>query len=254
VTRSDGEPTLITSVQRALRLLEEVSRYPAGTSAKSLARRTGIALPTAYHLLRTLVHEGYLVKLDDGGFVVGDQVADVYSSSRDQVTRSRVRSVMAGLREKVSAATYLARYDEGEIDVFEIVDNVRTPRVDMWADFRETAHATALGKCLLSALSEQERADHFNRYPPTGLTPRTVTRVQDLVQRRGLPGTANLVLDSQEYALGAACLAAPVQGADQPLALAISFPARKLSEAPAYAKPLSSAASEVARTFALAAA
>uniref|UniRef100_UPI0038CD6E1C helix-turn-helix domain-containing protein n=1 Tax=Saccharopolyspora oryzae TaxID=2997343 RepID=UPI0038CD6E1C len=39
-----GEPTLITSVQRALRLLEAVSEQPSGTTAKNLSRRTGIAL------------------------------------------------------------------------------------------------------------------------------------------------------------------------------------------------------------------
>lgn len=52
--------TLIGSVQRAMRLLEAVAGHECGAPAKQLARETGLALPTTYHLLRTLVHEGYL--------------------------------------------------------------------------------------------------------------------------------------------------------------------------------------------------
>ena len=47
----DGGPTLITSVQRALRLLEAVSAHENGAPAKKLARETGLPLATAYHLL-----------------------------------------------------------------------------------------------------------------------------------------------------------------------------------------------------------
>ncbi len=75
--RSDGTPgadppsaTLIGSVQRAMRLLECVAGHPHGAPAKQLARETGLALPTAYHLLRTLVHEGYLHR-DKGLFFLG---------------------------------------------------------------------------------------------------------------------------------------------------------------------------------------
>ncbi|MCZ9336989.1 helix-turn-helix domain-containing protein, partial [Streptomyces sp. TRM76130] len=46
--------TLIGSVRRAMRLLECVARHRYGAPAKQLARETGLALPTAYHLLRTL--------------------------------------------------------------------------------------------------------------------------------------------------------------------------------------------------------
>lgn len=242
-----GEPTLITSVQRALRLLEAVSEQPAGTTAKHLSRRTGIALPTTYHLLRTLVHEGYLEKLDDGAFIIGEQVAGLHSAAPGQGLRSRIRSVMTELRDDLNAAVYLARYDDGEVVVTDIVDSPRTPRVDTWADFKEAAHATAIGKCLLSGLSRAERADHFDRYPPADLTPRTITRIRDLIDGPEHP----VVTDSEEYSLGTACMAAPVLGTGSPMTLAISFPARKLTGTGAFVPPLCAAAGEISRTLAL---
>ncbi|MGP4015528.1 IclR family transcriptional regulator [Saccharopolyspora sp. 5N708] len=235
-------------MQRAFRLMEAVGEHPGGTTAKNLARRTGIALPTAYHLLRTLVHEGYLRKLDDGAFIIGAQVAGLHFAAQGQGLRSRIRAVMATLREDLNAASYLARYREGEVEVAEIVDSPRTPRVDTWADFRQAAHATAIGKCLLSGLSRSERADHLTRYPPADLTPRTITRIHDLVNGSLPP----VVTDSEEYSLGTACLAAPVIATDGPVTLAISFPARKLAATKAYAMPLRSAAGEISRTLALA--
>ncbi|CAM5337242.1 hypothetical protein SAVIM338S_01008 [Streptomyces avidinii] len=59
-------PTLIGSVQRALRLVEAM-HAEGGVTAKRLARITGIPLPTVYHLLRTLSHEGY-VRREGGAF------------------------------------------------------------------------------------------------------------------------------------------------------------------------------------------
>ncbi|WP_433138742.1 helix-turn-helix domain-containing protein [Actinomadura nitritigenes] len=65
-------PTLIQSVQRALRLLEAVADEP-GAPAKKLARVTGLPLPTAYHLLRTLAHENYL-RTERGGWHLGTEI------------------------------------------------------------------------------------------------------------------------------------------------------------------------------------
>lgn len=245
----DGEPTLITSVQRALRLLEAVGEHPGGTTAKYLARRTGIALPTTYHLLRTLAHEGYVEKLGDGSYIVGDGVDGLHASSRGQVLRNRVRAVMADLREELGAAIYLARYHDGEVQVSDIVDSRRAPRVDVWADFRDAAHATAIGKCLLSGMSRQQRADHFSRYPPAGLTPRTFTRVRDLVDGAR---TSSIVLDSEEYSLGVACMAAPVRVGGGPATLAISFPVQRLPVSGELVGPLSDAAGRITRMLAVA--
>ena len=61
-----AQPTLISSVQRALRLLEAVAASADAVPAKKLARLTGLPLPTTYHLLRTLVYEGYLRKAENG--------------------------------------------------------------------------------------------------------------------------------------------------------------------------------------------
>ncbi|MBW5483879.1 helix-turn-helix domain-containing protein [Streptomyces bambusae] len=71
-THKDSAPTLIGSVQRALRLLEAMNAEGEVT-AKRLSRVTGIPLPTVYHLLRTLTHEGYVLR-EGGAFRLSDHL------------------------------------------------------------------------------------------------------------------------------------------------------------------------------------
>ncbi|OEJ30713.1 helix-turn-helix domain-containing protein [Streptomyces subrutilus] len=70
--QKDSTPTLIGSVQRALRLLEAMNAE-GGVTAKRLARLTGIPLPSVYHLLRTLSHEGYVLR-EGGSFRLSDDL------------------------------------------------------------------------------------------------------------------------------------------------------------------------------------
>ena len=77
--------TLIGSVQRAMRLLEAVADHAYGAPAKQLAREVGLALPTAYHLLRTLTHEGYL-RREKGLFFLGEAAERLSSDAARQKT------------------------------------------------------------------------------------------------------------------------------------------------------------------------
>jgi len=63
----DAEPTgLIRSVSRALRIIERVAASPRPVPVKVIARQCELNLATAYHLVRTLCYEGYLVRLASG--------------------------------------------------------------------------------------------------------------------------------------------------------------------------------------------
>ncbi|WP_441245894.1 helix-turn-helix domain-containing protein [Kitasatospora sp. McL0602] len=86
-------PTLIASAQRALRLLEAVARYPRGATAKQLARDTGLALGTAYHLLRTLVHDRYLERRE-GHYLTGPAVAGLTREESPTAGRGRLDRVV----------------------------------------------------------------------------------------------------------------------------------------------------------------
>jgi IclR family acetate operon transcriptional repressor len=245
----DG-PTLISSVQRAFRLLEAVSAHENGAPAKQLARETGLPLATAYHLLRTLVHDGYIRKVD-GAFVLGDKLQTLHTAGRGQALLSRVRPTLAALRDECATAAYLTFYEDGEIRVAEIVDGPRAPRVDLWVGFEDAGHATALGKSVLRELDDDSRKDYLSRHALADLTPRTITSAPELLRRLDSSPVAPAVMDLEEYALGTVCVAVPVYSGDTLGSLGVSLPAERLPRLERILARLIPTASRVTRSLSL---
>ena len=199
-------PTLIQSVQRALRLLEVLAEHGGRARAKELARASGLPLATTYHLLRTCAHEGWLQRLDDGSYVLGHRIDVVRRHGAAARGLALARPALEWLRDQLSGAVYVARYVDGEIVVTEIVDSPRAPRIDLWVGVHDAGHATALGKCILGQLPPADRADYLGRHPLHDLTPRTVVDRH----RLRLPAPGEVAVDDGEYAVGVCCLAAAV--------------------------------------------
>ncbi|MEV6962643.1 IclR family transcriptional regulator C-terminal domain-containing protein [Streptomyces sp. NPDC051207] len=218
--------TLIGSVQRAVRLLERVAAHEHGAPAKQLARETGLALPTTYHLLRTLVYEGYL-RRDKGLFFLGSAAERLSRSGARQKRRSTIVDALAHWRDMLGVPVYYAMYRDGEIDVMCVSDSPGTPAVEEWADFRETGHAHAIGQCLLSQLDDSARRDHLKRYPVRPLTPYTVRDSHSLLRRLERIRRMEPVYERQEYALGTVCAAVPITVAATAATMAISMPAHQ---------------------------
>ncbi|MET4924412.1 IclR family transcriptional regulator C-terminal domain-containing protein [Streptomyces sp. PSRA5] len=218
-------PTLIGSVRRALRLLESAGAHPNGAPAKQLAREAGLPLPTAYHLLRTLTHEGYL-RREKGVFFLGDAVDRLVSGAGPRLgpARRTMAESMEHCRDLIGAPVYFAIYREGEIEIVAVADSPAAPAVAEWADFRETAHAHAIGQCLLSQLDEDARRDHLDRHPVGPLTPFSVADRRTLLSRLAAMGRTGPVLERQEYVLGQVCAAVPIRAGATVAALATSVP------------------------------
>lgn len=223
----DSEPTLIESVRRALRLVDIVGASDRPLPAKTLARRAGLAQPTAYHLLRTLVHEGYLGKIEGSGYVLGDRVIALARPSGSWAVRAaRFHPILKHLHDELNAAAYLAVLDAGEITVVDIVDSPAAPRTDLWVGFHDAAHATALGKAVLAALDAGARGAYLAEHDLPDLTPRTVTDRAALL--RELAAVRGYTLDREEYALGTACVASTVPSSKVVAAIAVSVPAQQV--------------------------
>ncbi|WP_448628669.1 IclR family transcriptional regulator [Geodermatophilus sp. URMC 64] len=212
-----GQPTLIQSVQRALRLLEIIAEHGGRARAKEVARAAGLPLATTYHLLRTCAHEGWLQRLDDGSYVLGHRIDVVRRHGTAARGVALARPALEWLRDELGGAVYLGRYVDGEIVVAEIVDGPRAPRIDLWVGVHDAGHATALGKSILGQLPAADRDEYFSRHPLHDLTPRTV------VDRRRLrlPPAGDVAVDDGEYAVGVACLAAAVATPDGVGAVAV---------------------------------
>ncbi|MFJ4253156.1 IclR family transcriptional regulator [Microbacterium sp. NPDC090003] len=216
------EPTLIGSVQRALRLVDIVANSPRPLPTKMLAAITGLTPGTTYNLVRTLIHEGYLSAEPDG-LVLG---ARFPTFQREIDTRgvflARVRAALRSVTDEVGATAYLSRYDDGEMHLIDIVDAEQNPRVELWVGLQSSGHATALGKQILAELPDDDRVDYLSRHRLEELTPRTISDRRTLLTQ--LEHSPGWTLDQEEYVIGATCVAVPVIAPNVTASLAISLP------------------------------
>ncbi|MFF4080644.1 IclR family transcriptional regulator [Streptomyces sp. NPDC087218] len=245
---STAAPTLIGSVQRALRLLEAVGAHRDGAPAKQLARETGLPLPTAYHLLRTLTHEGYL-RREKGVFLFGAAAERLACEGALRHRRSRMADSLSRWRDVIGAPVYCAVYREGEIELIAVADAPATPAVTEWASFRETGHAHAIGQCLLSQLDEKAREDHLDRHPVRPLTRYSVRDRAALLERLRSLERMEPVIERQEYALGTVCAAIPIAAGFTAAAMAISVPLEQESRLLPAVEQLRGEVSNLLRSF-----
>lgn len=222
VNAAEAEPTLIGSVQRALRLVDIVANSPRPLPPKMLIAATGLTAGTTYNLVRTLIHEGYLASEPDG-LVLGARFPSFQQQIDSRgVFLARVRGALRDVTEELGATAYLSRFDDGEMHLVDIVDAVQNPRVELWVGLQSSAHATALGKQILAELSDEHRLDYLSRHRLEELTPRTISDRKTLLTQ--LDRSRGWVLDQEEYAIGATCVAVPVIAPNITASLAISLP------------------------------
>lgn len=178
----DAPSDLIQSVSRALRILEVVGQHPQGIAPKAIARRTGLKLATTYHLLRTLAYEDYLVRGTDGDYTLGLTIADRFADLRTVLDGpAAATAVLRQLSRGIGHSVYLARFVDGRITITTTIEGPGSPHLeDLIPGFDEGAHATALGKALLSRLPRQARHAYLAERGLRPFTPRTVVDVADL--------------------------------------------------------------------------
>jgi DNA-binding IclR family transcriptional regulator len=213
------------SVQEALRALDVVARHPAGITDAELGRALGIGTRRLTTLLRMLTREGFVLRMPDGAYAVGDTFTRLTSADgRDRALFAKLQRTLNRLREDVGAAVYLSRYVDGEVRITQCAAGPETPAVNEWVDFRWAAHASAVGKSLLGQLDRDGRRDHLSRHRMARLTSRTITSERLLLTHLEAQPPSAPALDIQEYAVGTVCAAVPISSGARVSSLALSLP------------------------------
>jgi len=229
-----AEPSdLIRSVSRALRVLEAVGRSPRGLTVKQIARRCDLTVATTYHLVRTLAYEGYVIRREDGTYVVGLEIADRF---RELVTAFRgpigVGETLRRFAAETGYSHYLGRFIGGHVAISAVAEGVRSPYIEeLVPGFDEAAHATALGKGLLATLSADQRARFLKDAGMRPYTPSTLTSPEAFDADLAAGDKRGMQLEIGQYRPGLACAAVLVTGdrdVERRVVLACSMPAAEL--------------------------
>lgn len=218
-----GGGEALAAARRALAVVRVLERRPLGVRAGPLGREAGLAEAELGPVLSMLCEEGYAYRSGVGVYAPGPAL-DRLAAPGGRGLAGQLQRTLALARDSAGAAVYLSRYVDGEVRITQMADGPGAPPVREWVDFRDAAHASAVGKCLLSQLDHDGRADHVARHRTARLTERTITDSRALFTALDAVAPGAPVFDLREYAPGVVCAAVPLTIGDAAGSLALSLP------------------------------
>ncbi|MFD0367678.1 IclR family transcriptional regulator C-terminal domain-containing protein [Streptomyces sp. NPDC127114] len=192
-----------------------------GIDTRTLARRARMPLDVAARMLHWLANEGFVESRDTVHFP-GPLM--ILATGHDP-EQTLLQDTLGALRDELDAAVYVSTYTDGEITIRQSAFSTTAPPVDEWAPFRDTAHASAVGKSLLAQLDFSGRMNHLTRYPSVALTERTITSRRALIETLDAPGPHSAQFDLLEYSDSALCVAYSLGLPGRASSIALSLPA-----------------------------
>lgn len=221
------------SVVKALALLRATADDP-DANVSSLARACGIPRATALRLIRTLEHEGFVLRNPgDERVLLGPEMFRLARGSDEQVLLQDVcRPIIAELVETIRETVTLSVIGpDGALDLVEQVDAPHQLRPGSWLGQRFPLHASASGKVLLSTMDPADRRAQL----PETLTRFTSATITDLdtldselesvrelgyavasdEEEEGLTGVCVGIVGAGGELLGVLCAAGPTQRLDR---------------------------------------
>lgn len=229
-----AEPSdLIRSVSRALRVLEAVGRAPRGLTVKQIARRCELTVATTYHLVRTLAYEGYVIRREDGTYVVGLEISDRY---RELVVAFRGPPGVADVLRRAAVDSgyshFLGRFVGGRVAITAVAEGARSPYLDdLVPGFDEAAHATALGKALLATLTADQRFRYLKEWGMRAFTTATLTSPEAFEADISAGDRRGMQIEIGQFRTGVACAAVlvlPDRDMERRVVVACSVPANEM--------------------------
>lgn len=246
--------TAVKSAERTLHLLEVLAREARAVSVIELHRLTGYPRSSLHQLLHTLAAGRWVELSEDGSRVaIGAQALVIGTSYLDRDPAIPFAApVLEEVRDAAGYTTHFARL-EGDSVLYllsrEVKDSSRrTSRVGR----KLPAHATSLGKALLSQLTAEERLGVLGAGELAALTEHTVVGRAELDDQLDAARQRGYSIERSENLEGVVCIGVAVPyripATD---AVSCALPADRATEAEIerVADILTCKASELARTL-----
>jgi len=216
-------------------VLESVGATPRGLTVKQIARRCELTVATTYHLVRTLAYEGYVIRRDDGTYGVGLEVSDRY---RELVEAVRAPETIAQRLRRAAQDSgyshYLGRFINGRVTLTFVAEGPRSPYLeDLMTGFDDGAHATALGKALLSTLRPDERSRYLKETGMRSYTRATVDSPDSLEAELAQAERRGLYVEMGQYRQDVGCAGVTVLADREPerrMVIAVAAPAAEMGK------------------------
>ncbi len=212
--QTEGATGGVQSLHRALSILQTVADHRSGIGLPELCASVGLHRSTTFHLAKTMVALGLLRQdPDDKRYRIGSRLFSLASGALDEIQLCELAApILEDLADEIGETTHLAVWTRmgSEVAIIERCEAPSTIRLTERVGATRPAHATAIGKVLLSGLSADRLKEAVEAMPLEPVTRRTITGRTQLFDEIGTVQDQGYAFDDGEFDIDVRCLAAPV--------------------------------------------
>lgn len=219
----------VQSLERAFELLDLMAAAGGETSLTQLSGSSGLPLPTAHRILRTLVANGYARQLPSRRYALGAHLIRLGEVSARRLS-TWAEPELARLVTRLGETANMAMLDGHKAVYVAQVPSEYSLRMSIEVGRRVLLHNSGVGKALLAQMSPAAIDEAIEALGLPARTERTITdkatllRVLDETRERGY------AVDDEEQELGVRCVSVPVTGVPGAVtAISISGPSARLT-------------------------
>jgi len=217
----------VGTLSRGLDILELFAGGSPELTQTEISDRLGLPVPTVHRLVKLLTERGWLVRDPASRRLrLGLGAARLLPAVR---LPDLAREPLRALAERSGETVNLAALDGG--DVLYLVSETGTHMLTLRSHMglRLPVHATALGKCLLAQLDDEQARAAAGDEPYEALTPKTATSWDKLRANLERVRRDGVSYSREEFEVGLYSIAVPLAwvDADGPVAINVSLPSSR---------------------------
>lgn len=228
--KQDGNQ-MVGATKSSIAVLNVIREEGGEVETSELVDRLSMAQSTVYKHLRTLEDEGFVVKhngyyrigsrcLEFGGFV--RRYDDIYQTAKKDIQE---------MAEETGELANLMFEEQGMGVYVYTAEGENAVNIDTGIGKRVHLNCTALGKALLSTMTEERIDKIIDRYGLPQRTNNTITTRNELMDEIDQIRNEGVAYERNQRVKGICCVAAPLTTEkNRCAAISISGPERRMSE------------------------
>jgi IclR family KDG regulon transcriptional repressor len=236
-SRNQKPNNLVQTIERTSLILDILGQSPQGISIRDLSEKIKLPKGTTHRLVSSLAYFGY-ARQDSKtrNYFLGLKLVELGNLLLSQLDlRKEAEPFLRNLAERMKETVHMVFLDRGEIvyiDKVELDHNPAGLRMASRVGLRNPAHSSAVGKVLLSHLSEEELDNLIEEKGLPKRTENTITERAKLNEHLKTVRAQGYAVDNEENERGIRCVAAPIyNGMGRAVAaISISGPAFRITK------------------------
>ncbi|HLR52765.1 MAG TPA: IclR family transcriptional regulator [Candidatus Avamphibacillus sp.] len=214
----------VPAIERADKVITIIANESGKLKLMEIAKKSDMNKSSLFSLLNTLEELRWVYKEVDQSYSLGSKLGFLsaqFIQQYDLTTyfdREAAKSV-----EKVQEAIQLSILEGSDIIYIAKKEGHQRVRINTSPGMRAPAHATAMGKVMLSSLTGDDLIEGYKDKEFEKVTDMTVDNLDHLLEQINSLKENGYIIESQEAVKGFTCIAAPILNERQEIIAAVSY-------------------------------